>query len=58
MTEKLTQAIIVLHPFRTYKKGDIIRDTAAIADIKTSVPPSNFVVASIPVTAATAEKTS
>ncbi len=55
MSETLTQALIVLHPFRTYKKGDIIRDVATVADIKASVPPTNFVVASIPAAVASAE---
>lgn len=49
MSETLTQALVVLHPFRTFRKGDIVRDASAIADIKASVPPTNFVVASIPV---------
>ena len=58
MTENLTLAVIVLHPFRTYRKGDIVRDAAAIVDIKTSVSPSNFVVASIPAAATPSGKTS
>ena len=55
MPETLTQALVVLHPFRTYRKGDIIRDAATIENIKATVPPSNFVVASIPAAAASAE---
>ncbi len=58
MSETLTQALVVLHPFRTYRKGDIIRDAATIASIKTTVPPTNFVVASIPAAAASAESKS
>ena len=57
MTETLTQAIIVLHPFHAFKKGDIIRDAVAMAEIKTAVLPTNFVVASIPIAAAPVEKT-
>ena len=55
MSGTLTQALIVLHPFRTYKKGDIIRDVATISQIRASVPPTNFVLASIPEAAASAE---
>ena len=56
MSETLTQALVVLHPFRTYRKGDIIRDAATIVDIKTSVPSTNFVVASVPAAAASVGK--
>ena len=58
MPENLTQALIVLHPFRTYRKGDIIRDAATIETIRASVPATTFVVASIPAAAAPAENKS
>ena len=52
MTETLSQAIVVLHPFRTYKKGDTITDVETITALRASVLSSNFVVTSIPVTVA------
>ncbi len=58
MSETLTQALVVLHPFRTYRKGDIIRDAATVASIKTSVPPTNLVVALVPAAAVSAENKS
>ena len=48
MTETLRQALIVLHPFRTYRKGDIITDMTIAAEIRATVLASNFVVTSIP----------
>lgn len=57
MTENLTRALIVLHPFRAYQKGDVIRDATTIADIKSSVASSSFVVASIPIVVEPVEKT-
>lgn len=55
--ENLRQAIIVLHPFRGYKKGDIIRDATVIANIQSCVARSSFVVASIPSALESVEKT-
>lgn len=58
MSENLRQALVVLHPFRSYRKGDIVRDAATIAGIKASVSSTNFVVASVPAAAASAENKS
>ncbi len=56
MADNLTQALVVLHPFRTYEKGDIVRDAATIADIRANVPASNFVVTMLPAGGAQPEK--
>ena len=48
MTETLRQALVVLHPFRGYKKGDVIADAKVAAEIRISVFSSNFVVTSVP----------